>query len=395
MAKGVSPEQVLLINTGDNFDYLSPLISIDAPAIMKMLGASGVEVLALGPFELGVGVEQGKDFLRQIMTRTPINVVAANVPGFLPYVRLRKGPDQLKVLVTSVIDPGLLQHYKIDYSDKLSDPVVALRRVMKAVRHDLAIVVIHASRERMAEILKQIPPVDLVIDGESPGLGDNLSPVKSRLRKDWITRLGITAPLVYNNKRGQTVCFVDLLIAGRHHYKALPPEVRVASKSEVKTDPDIDKLIADYHQARVDFFARRRQEKEKRFMAQHPQNMYLGDRGCQGCHAQIWEKWHVSRHHQALESLRRRNRLKDDACLRCHVTGMNVPDTVGGFTTVAQTPWMAGVQCEACHGAGARHAQNPKLSPMSPVGSSGCRKCHDPENDPDFSFEQRWLRIKH
>ncbi len=40
---------------------------------------------------------------------------------------------------------------------------------------------------------------------------------------------------------------------------------------------------------------------------------------------------------------------RDPTCLPCHTTGFGEP---GGFVSLEETPKMAGVQCEVCHGAG-------------------------------------------
>ena len=42
-------------------------------------------------------------------------------------------------------------------------------------------------------------------------------------------------------------------------------------------------------------------------------------------------------------------------CLECHVTGYGK----GGFESEAKTPHLVGKQCEACHGPGGNHVNNP------------------------------------
>lgn len=45
---------------------------------------------------------------------------------------------------------------------------------------------------------------------------------------------------------------------------------------------------------------------------------------------------------------------KEPKCLKCHVTGYGKP---GGFISLEQTPGMANVQCEMCHGPGSIYAE--------------------------------------
>jgi predicted CXXCH cytochrome family protein len=356
---------------------------------MKMLAASGVEVMGIGPLELGLAQHQGEEFFRRLVEHSPINIVLANGSGFLPYVRLNKGGR--KVLVTSVIDPWVLKKYRVDY--KVSDPLASLQRILSGIDHDFAVVVIYASRERLKEIAKLCPDIDLVIDGTALSYGSNLKAGKKR---------GLPVPVVYNNRRGQLVCYLDVLCKPGNAYDFAGPVEMKALVDKVEPDPVIEKMVADYNLERAAFFERRKQERARhqqeklhRYLRDNPPNMFIGDRGCVQCHQDVWEQWRHTPHARALESLKRKQRENDGECLKCHTTGEGFENTVGGFVSVEGTPWMVGVQCEACHGPGARHAQNPEVNRMKMEGEKRCLQCHDYTNDPDFDFKRRWQKIKH
>jgi hypothetical protein len=65
---------------------------------------------------------------------------------------------------------------------------------------------------------------------------------------------------------------------------------------------------------------------------------------------------------------------------------------------------MAGVGCEACHGPGKAHADDPK-KPRAIARLGGtcpecnvlpiCRQCHDDANAPDFDYKQALPKAVH
>jgi len=90
---------------------------------------------------------------------------------------------------------------------------------------------------------------------------------------------------------------------------------------------------------------------------------FVGAEGCK-CHRAEIADWEVSSHAGAFDLLKagkkkskkrkagldpEKDYTGDEKCLPCHVTGY-LED--GGFAGMASTPAMAGVGCEACHGAG-------------------------------------------
>jgi len=373
---------VIKINAGNNFDIRNTeLAMINAETILRGLAVSGIEIMGIGPDDLGLGLKS----LLRLEQKSPIIIVCANISEFLPYIRLRR--QGLRVLITSIVDPLLLKQRRKKIPTGIESPEKALSRLLRIIDHDLAIVVMHASRSRIARILSQCPDVDLVIDGESPGWGDNF---KRSVRGSDIV------PIVYNNKRGQYVNYIDVKMSEDGKLSLSKPKgIKVAVK-KVTTDPKIEKIMVEYLERRKQFFReqnRKRRQRINQRMAYGVKNMFLGDHSCQGCHREIWHQWIKSRHAQAIESLQKKGRELDSDCLRCHVTGMMEDNTIGGFKSLTATPGMAGVQCEACHGPGANHAQNPTTNRMLP--GKDCLRCHDPENDPNFNFDQKWPRIKH
>ncbi|MFC1603377.1 cytochrome c family protein [Pseudomonadota bacterium] len=96
---------------------------------------------------------------------------------------------------------------------------------------------------------------------------------------------------------------------------------------------------------------------------------YIGIENCKICHMPHFDSWKTTRMSQAFELLKPgvRAKAKRDVgldpdrdysrsaeCLHCHTTGYGKP---GGFISMQETPKMANVQCEMCHGPGSLYAE--------------------------------------
>jgi hypothetical protein len=99
------------------------------------------------------------------------------------------------------------------------------------------------------------------------------------------------------------------------------------------------------------------------------QPSYIGIENCKICHMPHYDSWVTTRMSKAYELLKpgvrpevktkaglnpQKDYTKDPECLQCHVTGYGKP---GGFISIEQTPGMANVQCEMCHGPGSIYAE--------------------------------------
>ncbi len=151
----------------------------------------------------------------------------------------------------------------------------------------------------------------------------------------------------------------------------------------------------------------------------NPDTPYVGSAACGKCHTTAYKALKDSPHAAATRSLKdaapdhwrvplpKRGvvGLRKGECLRCHVTGFGGR---GGFpAAVPDDPLahpMAGVGCEACHGPGKAHADDPK-KPRAIFRLGGtcnecnilpiCRSCHDDQNSPRFDYPTAMARVRH
>src|SRR4030066_1988742 len=105
---------------------------------------------------------------------------------------------------------------------------------------------------------------------------------------------------------------------------------------------------------------------------------YLGAKKCKACHFKQFKSWEQTPMAMSFEDLKAgakaeekkkagmdpaKDYTADANCLKCHTTGYGKP---GGFKSMAETPDLAGVQCESCHGSGSEYKtvmmKNPKYT---------------------------------
>jgi hypothetical protein len=119
---------------------------------------------------------------------------------------------------------------------------------------------------------------------------------------------------------------------------------------------------------------------------------FSGSAKCGSCHGKALDIWQHSGHAHALRTLIDHGHGRDPDCVSCHVVGLS---SLAGFRSVAKTPELANVGCEACHGAGEAHSKQPMLAKLAKVSSSTCDKCHTADNSPNFNFATYWAKIRH
>lgn len=149
---------------------------------------------------------------------------------------------------------------------------------------------------------------------------------------------------------------------------------------------------------------------------------YVGVENCRICHMPHYESWLGTKMAKSFELLKPGVRAeaklgagldpdgdytKEGECLKCHVTGYGEP---GGFVSIEETPEMANVECEMCHGPGSVYVDMMMekagtytlddykelggLTMPSPENNVCSEKCHNPKSPFvgsgfEFDFEDR------
>lgn len=114
------------------------------------------------------------------------------------------------------------------------------------------------------------------------------------------------------------------------------------------------------------------------FKLSGPSPQYAGSQACLECHSPTVNNVSHTRHFGAFTNALfvAQGGQSDASCLPCHTVGYGLPT---GFVSASQTPHLANVQCESCHGPAAVHAANPEdpvTKPRVELAATVCGGCH-------------------
>ncbi len=121
-------------------------------------------------------------------------------------------------------------------------------------------------------------------------------------------------------------------------------------------------------------------------------NKYVGVDACMDCHEDIVTiyKSTSKKAHSDISVKKMREKLTDDEykeCLKCHTTGYGMPS---GFVSFEETPELAVVGCESCHGMGYLHTIEASKETISRTPNLElCVKCHDDSKVQRISYDGR------
>lgn len=121
------------------------------------------------------------------------------------------------------------------------------------------------------------------------------------------------------------------------------------------------------------------------------QSGFAGIEACTTCHGAARAVWNKTPHAHAYATLADQFKEFNLDCVSCHVTGYDRP----GGSTVTHVDGLKDVQCEVCHGPGARHAKTSRKTDI--VGKPGpdlCTSaCHHPPHVHTFDATAKMSAI--
>jgi hypothetical protein len=162
----------------------------------------------------------------------------------------------------------------------------------------------------------------------------------------------------------------------------------IALGTEVPDDPDV-KAMVEAAKDRINALAPSAPA-EVRY-----EGPFIGSTKCLACHPAEAAQWRGTAHAHAWTTLVTEKRQLDQACWSCHVTGAVHPDGPK-FPGEAVAAHLESVGCEACHGPGRDHQNQPAQFGMSTPTEATCTKCHDGVKDEGrFDYATYLPKVKH
>ncbi|MGD8376132.1 MAG: multiheme c-type cytochrome [Acidobacteriota bacterium] len=333
---------------------------------------------------------RGLEAFREIAAAAAFPLISANVvfqdteePVFEPYV-LRsfpwRGEEPLRVAILGLAreNPGFLERTADGRKVVLSSALGAAARWVPelAKQADVLVLLSDLPPSQLRSLLFQLPGIDVALAGSGGQVSADVAtpPVSS---------------VVYGGDQGKRVGEVRLFFGSQRLVQVTASHVfldgRYPSDARMKA-------FEDTANVRINDHYREMAEQEAFEAAELPTaRQYVGSGKCSSCHEEAFRVWKESGHAHAMGTLVDRQQEYSPLCVGCHVTGDRKP---GGFHNLKATPELADVQCEACHGPGGGHVENPSRSYGS-TGFADCVVCHTSENSPEFDPTSYWERIRH
>lgn len=346
------------------------LLEAKTRAALELIARGGVAAVAVGEKDLRLGHAP----LRRAADEAGARLLGANLSmgDLRPFAASQRVVAAGRVVVlVGVLDPELG-----DPSGQLEvgDPDAAAREAFAdAPAGALRVLLFHGSLERAREALGEDLPVDVVFCGHER---DAPRPPERRGR----------AWLVETVRDARALARVEVPAGG-----ADPKVERVPLDGQVPDDAWARERVNRYYQA-------------VNGLPEPPRKPtpeggdYVGSDACADCHVEAAEKFEATRHHGSYAHVLEKDPARAGLfeCIGCHVTGHGFE---GGFRSVEETPHLAEVSCESCHGVGGNHvaAGGGKGYGVKGLANwrSTCVGCHDASNSPSFDLERGLERIKH
>ncbi|MDF1665133.1 MAG: DUF1573 domain-containing protein [Planctomycetota bacterium] len=372
------PPMRLTLSAGDIAGGPQELDKRRAKAAFQSLGHLEYQAFVPGELDLDLGLKT----LQKLAEQAKMTLVCANMTvdpklhkAPLPYM-IQSFKRGLKVAVVGLINRDLITRKEAGVH--FLDPKESLKKVMPELKakSDVIVILAHMGQRFAVQLCAEVPGADVVIVGHATEVMTQARVIEG-------------THFVANPDQGKRLSTLDLVIKNKNvigHHGATHP----LDQSHTN-DPKIDAFLIEYRKGL-------RNLPPKAVKADPKAQKYVGDKVCGSCHPKERKLWKSTSHSKAMLSLEAKFNDFDPKCTSCHTVGQGKPH---GYTRRDLTPKLDEVQCESCHGPGAKHSEAPKEigvpggTPMATIGLKSCRACHNGLHSPQFEPKSYWKRVAH
>ena len=356
-------EHVLVVDAGNLFPYYRH--AIKEKYVAKAASRAAWDAIAAGEQEFDLGVER----LREFRKTYGLPIVCANVrdregqPVVPPHVV--RDVAGLRVGIFAVIAEQTYDWPQPKWRASLTvEPVLdAARREVKSLAGcDLVVALSHQTIDASRRLAREVPGIHVVVVGKDRKILREPETVGETLLVASGEAGHVLGALTLDrDEQGRLRFLSDLTTLSARIPEAawaLDLYWRYVKESKDKPPPDWD-------------------------LTPIPPR-YESAEACKECHEEQYAHWLTTKHADAYASIKKAGRHEDPECLLCHTMGLG---RKGGFVSMARTPSLGRVTCQACHVLTAdHHEKKVKRDPAIYISSRLCMSCHGPVQSPDFDY---------
>jgi len=370
---------------------------------LKALTLLDYDAVALSASDLKVGVGEALGLFDNNLEGRRTKIVVANVKPekinekmFQTSIVVTAGP--VKLGITAVIDPESLQKLADPDKDVLLPSIKRPDEVLPGVlaeldpKSDYQVLMVQGSPALARRLALAYPAFDVVVATSEAADPFNHEPDLLNGGKTMLVSIG---------KKGKYVGVVAF-------YPNEPDRMRyqlvtLNGKYDGPGAP-MKHLIEDEYRETLKIAGVVEKFGRRDYVNGAPGAVFVGARTCKQCHPNTFAKWSTTKHSQAFAALLgdpKPNTAFDGECITCHTTGFEYHS---GWRSEAETPHLAGNQCENCHGPASKHVAEPDKAEFRKLitvtaeqadKNQVCIHCHDEDNSRDFVFLKAWDQISH
>lgn len=392
----------LPVELGDIVDKTGEMEELRYQYSLESLVEMGYPVVGVGPGDLGLGVITLVGFVLNLdkselllanLEHEVLKEALASEGQWFETLAVQQ-VNGLNVAVSLLMAPGpqMEPGASLQAPQEVVDSIV---QKMNEAKVDLKVLLAQMSFEEAAQFAEQHPHFDVILSRSE--YEDSAAQEAKMIGNTMVTWVG---------KKGKSVGVIG-------YWKDQNPRFRF---EVVPLDPrfeDVERMNEIYAQFVSDIKNRNFLEKVPKYPPAHGDH-YVGAENCASCHQAIYDHWKTTKHAHAMHTLevaKPKGQDSNPECVHCHVVGLHEKS---GFASMKQTPHLAGVQCESCHGPGGQHAEaelayreskSKDLASLMPLRErvrrsrftikEQCIYCHNSENSVHFNFETYWPKVAH